>query len=156
MFYPSEKFTWSKQLTDNWLAIRQEYDQIAADVIPWPEAIHNGLWSVYGIVFQNRDLNVKHKTPVTAKICDAIPGIQTYGFSVMKPQCQIRPHKGYTSKVLRCHLGLYTTSDAAIQVGQDIQKWHEGQVMVFDDTIIHSAWNNGKEDRVILLLDFLK
>jgi len=156
MFYDDSNYPWISQLTQNWEAIRSEYDAIEDQTMLWPEAIHNGLWSVFGIVQQGKDLGVKNLTPVTASTCDAIPGIWTYGFSILKPGCEIRPHKGYTSKVLRCHLGLYTNPHAAIKVGDESHCWQAGRVLVFDDTKHHSAWNRGTEDRVILLIDFKK
>jgi beta-hydroxylase len=32
--------------------------------------------------------------------------------------------------------------------------WREGEAFVFDDTYEHEVWNDGAEDRVVLLLDF--
>jgi beta-hydroxylase len=156
MFHDHNNFPWTASLIEHWRDIRSEYDRIATQTIPWPEAIHNGLWSVFGIVQQGRDLNVKHLTPMTANVCDVIPGIHTYGFSILKPGCEIRTHKGYTSKVLRCHLGLYTDPNAAIMVADETSSWQDGKVLVFDDTKHHSAWNRGSADRVILLIDFMK
>ena len=156
MFYDNSVYPWTNLLIEHWEAIRSEYDTITDETILWPEAIHNGLWSVFGIVQQGKDLNVKDLTPITASICDTIPGIWTYGFSILKPGCEIRKHKGYTNKVLRCHLGLYTNPDAAIEVGDESHCWQAGSVLVFDDTTHHSAWNRGTEDRVILLIDFKK
>ena len=154
MFLNNEDFSWTKQLIDSWEAIRKEYDTVANAVIEWPEAIHNGLWSVYGILHQGRDLGVKHITPITAQICDDIPNIHTYGFSILKPGCEIHKHVGYNNKVLRCHLGLYTNEYSSIEVDGEKYTWQDGKVTIFDDTKLHCAWNRGSSNRVILLLDF--
>ena len=156
-FYRKDYF-WVEQLKSNWLAIRSEYDAIAHNTTMWPEEqLHNNKWKVFGLTFFNKEvLSNKQHAPITSKICDNIPGITTYGFSIMQPGCEILPHKGYTDKVLRCHLGLYTNILSGIQVGDTVSNWDLGEVLIFDDTQLHSAWNRGYTDRVILLLDFLK
>jgi beta-hydroxylase len=155
MFYDPNIFHWTKQLADNWTHIRSEYDLISKKAVRWPEKdIHNGKWGVIGFLFQERKMLVSEHAPITCQICDNIPGIHTYGFSIMKPGCEIHPHVGYTGKVLRCHLGLHTNSKSAIMVDDEVRSWSDGEVLVFDDTKMHSAWNRGSTDRVILLLDF--
>ncbi|MGH8254866.1 MAG: aspartyl/asparaginyl beta-hydroxylase domain-containing protein [Steroidobacteraceae bacterium] len=41
----------------------------------------------------------------------------------------------------------------ALRVGNDTRAWREGEVVVFDDTIEHEAWNRSPELRVVLLFD---
>jgi len=150
-------FPFLRPLKEGWERIRAEYDVLASGAVQWHEPIHNGKWSVIGFRFQDQDLpKNKIKAPFTASLCDAIPGIHTYGFSIMEPGCEIEPHVGYTNAVLRGHLGLYFNADAALQVGEEIRTWKEGEIFVFDDTTLHSAWNRGPSKRVILLFDFYR
>ena len=39
------------------------------------------------------------------------------------------------------------------RVGGDTRKWHEGELLVFDDTVEHEAWNDSDRDRIILIFD---
>lgn len=155
-FFNPDDFPALPPLADHWESIRAEFDAIEDRDIPWPEPIHNGLWTVIGLRFQDRDLPAKALCPITSTLCDAIPGLQTCGFSIMRPGCEITPHEGYTSTVLRAHLGLYTNPDSGLKVGDEERSWSAGELLVFDDTAMHSAWNRGETSRVILLLDFRK
>ncbi|KAB2642727.1 MAG: aspartyl/asparaginyl beta-hydroxylase domain-containing protein [Verrucomicrobia bacterium] len=156
-FLNTSHFPFLSTLEDHWKEIRSEYDAMAAQSIPWHEAIHNGKWDVIGFRFQGHDIleNQRH-APITTSICDQIPGIFSYGFSIMKPGCEIKPHVGYTDAVLRAHLGLYSNPHAALQVGEEVCTWTPGKIFVFDDTTLHSAWNRGDSIRVILLFDFFR
>ena len=44
---------------------------------------------------------------------------------------------------LRFHLGLLTPPGPVLNVGYTTMQWHEGEVLVFDDTFIHSARHDG-------------
>ena len=41
----------------------------------------------------------------------------------------------------------------ALSVGGEVHEWQEGQVVVFDDTYEHEAWNRSSRTRVILIFD---
>lgn len=140
-------------LASSWKAIKTEYDRIRDSATKWHEPIHNGQWYVIGLMSKGEDLAMQTKTPLTTRLCKKVPGIFTFGFSVMRPGCIIEPHRGYTSKVLRIHLGIYVNDRAAIKVDDITRKWEAGKLLMFDDTQIHSAWNQGSEERVVLLLD---
>jgi ornithine lipid ester-linked acyl 2-hydroxylase len=96
---------------------------------------------------------LKRKAPITSRLCSSIPGAVTFGFSVMRPGCVIERHTGYSKAVLRVHLGIHTNTSAAIEVCGEERTWKAGQLLMFDDTQVHSAWNRGMEDRVLLLVD---
>jgi len=143
-------------LAANWKPIRDEYDQIKNKAKQWPEPIHNGKWDVVGLRFMGDNLPSQALAPITTKLCSDIQGAWTFGFSIMQPGCLISPHRGYTQDVLRIHLGLYSNKDSAIKVGAEQACWREGELLMFDDTQVHSAWNRGSSERVILLMDIYK
>ena len=41
----------------------------------------------------------------------------------------------------------------ALRVGNETRPWREGELVVFDDSMEHEAWNLSKELRVVLLFD---
>jgi aspartyl/asparaginyl beta-hydroxylase (cupin superfamily) len=66
----------------------------------------------------------------------------------------IAPHRGPTNLRLRCHLAISAPAgDCAIRVGDETRRWHEGKCLVFDDFLVHEAWNHTDEDRVVLIVD---
>jgi beta-hydroxylase len=77
-------------------------------------------------------------------------------FSCLLPATHIRPHSGYTRKVLRCHLGLFVPEGCALRVGGEVRTWQAGSCLVFDDTVEHEAWNRSMLPRTVLLIDFVR
>ena len=76
-------------------------------------------------------------------------------FQILKPTPQILPHKGYTKMVLRCHLPLIVPAGelCGLRVGNEIKHWKEGELLIFDDSFEHEAWNNSDENRIVLMFD---
>jgi beta-hydroxylase len=80
----------------------------------------------------------------------------TAGFSVLQPGAHILPHRGYTTEVLRCHLGIIVPVGCSMRVGSETRNWEEGRCLVFDDTVEHEVWHCGNAPRVVLLVDFAR
>ncbi len=74
-------------------------------------------------------------------------------FSLLRPGTRIRPHCGYTNARLICHLPVIVPRDCALRVGNETRAWREGELVVFDDSIEHEAWNLSDRLRVVLLFD---
>jgi aspartate beta-hydroxylase len=74
-------------------------------------------------------------------------------FSLLRPGTRIRPHHGYTNARLICHLPLIVPADCGLRVGSRTHNWREGELVIFDDSMEHEAWNLSKEVRVVLLFD---
>lgn len=116
-------------------------------------------WNVLALRSQNIDFWQVHKRcPVLSSIVLRFSDLITYcGFSVLNPDAIIYPHKGITNTVLRCHLGIsIPEGDLALKVDGQILKWQEGKAFIFDDTLLHEAWNKTKQNRVIVLIDIKK
>ena len=75
-------------------------------------------------------------------------------FSTMKPKTSIAAHYGGTNLKLSCHFPLFVPEEAYLRVASDPRPWHEGKMIVFDDSYEHEAANlSDSEERVILLMD---
>jgi aspartyl/asparaginyl beta-hydroxylase (cupin superfamily) len=74
-------------------------------------------------------------------------------FSLLRPGARIAPHNGYTNVRLICHLPLIVPPGCALRVGNETRAWQEGELLIFDDSIEHEAWNASSELRVVLLFD---
>jgi len=98
--------------------------------------------------------------PFLASLASQISGVVSVSFSLLKPGTHIVPHKGYddySEKMYRFHMGLIVPQgDIAIRVEKEIRKWENAKSFVFDDFMIHEAWNFTPKNRIVLIIDFLK
>lgn len=74
-------------------------------------------------------------------------------FSKLKAGARIPPHTGMINARLICHLPLVVPERCEFRVGGETRLWREGELMIFDDTVIHEARNDGTSDRIVLILD---
>jgi aspartyl/asparaginyl beta-hydroxylase (cupin superfamily) len=73
--------------------------------------------------------------------------------SVLEPGAHIPPHCGGGNAKLTLHLPLrIPEGDTAIRVAGEARGWREGEVLIFDDSFVHEAWNRTRERRAVLLL----
>ena len=152
-------------LCNNWELIRDEALSVYNEkkgFKPWQEPhIYEGKWDVYGIYWGGKETIRKSEAPITKEIISAWqPLVFNAGFSLLNPGVKIKPHVGYTSDVIRMHVGLLVPSDDSnvlgIRVGKEVSGWKNGEAILFDDTQEHEAWNNSNSIRIVLLLDLLR
>lgn len=74
-------------------------------------------------------------------------------FSRLTPGTHIQPHHGMLNTRLICHLPLVVPGGCALRVGGETRAWREGEMIIFDDSFEHEAWNRGPSDRTILLFE---
>ena len=85
------------------------------------------------------------------RIADQAPEIC---YSVLTPGSHIKPHYGVTNTRLVMHLPLVVPEDCALNiVGAGEHAWKEGELMMFDDTFQHEAWNRSDKTRIVMLMD---
>ena len=86
-----------------------------------------------------------------------VPRVPGWGpsvvFSLLKAGAHIGAHTGMFDTRLICHLPLIVPPGCRFRVGDEVREWEEGKLLIFDDTIEHEAWNDGPEDRVVLIFD---
>ena len=170
-FHTLDSFPQFKILEDNYEAILKELKEVMSlqqtDLFePWieknlyEESNEEG-WDVAplmigGVTIQERS----RKFPLLMDIINKIDGIISVSFSLLKPDTHIVPHKGYddySEKVLRYHMGLIIPDgDVGIRVENEVRTWQEGKSFVFDDYMVHEAWNYTEENRIVLIIDFLR
>lgn len=172
-FYENELFDWIPALQSKWKEIRAELidvnerfkknpgDSNWFNTYP-PLTAHEKMgtyaWRTKTLML----MGINHRKnqsecPVTMEALKVIPGLTLANFSLMEPGTHILPHVGYTRMVLRSHLGLIVPDEyekLGIRVGDQTRHWKEGEVMVFDDSFEHEAWNRSEGVRAVLLFDF--
>jgi beta-hydroxylase len=157
-----------KPFVDNWQAIRDEVKLILKhreaipvfqEVSPDQMRISKGAnWRTFILYGFGEKLSKNcAQAPLTTKLLESVPNLQTAWFSILGPGYHIPAHRGVTKGILRAHLGLIIPRDAEqcrIRVDDKIKVWREGEIFVFDDTYEHEVWNDTQDERVILLFDF--
>lgn len=166
-FFDLTDFPWAADVECAWPEMRTELDRLlkALDMLPGFEEIQaeqvlltqDRRWKVFPFFLYGQWIpRNEHRCPATARALRRIPGLAGAMFSVLQPGKELDAHTGNYAGVLRYHLGLKVPEPArcGIRVGTSTRHWHEGESMVFDDTHLHSAWNRGTQDRVVLFVDF--
>ena len=74
-------------------------------------------------------------------------------FSLLRAHAQIAPHTGMINTRFVCHLPLIVPRGCGFRVGEETRAWRVGELMVFDDSVEHEAWNNSEQDRLVLIFD---
>ena len=75
-------------------------------------------------------------------------------FSVLKAHSRIPAHYGAVNGRLVVHLPLIVPPDCGgLRVSEETRSWTTGELMFFDDTFEHEAWNHSDETRVVLIFD---
>ncbi len=139
--------------------IRRECLALPADGFdPWVQRFMYGTgWDLYGLIAWGHVLSASQRAcPATTALLTQIPGVQTAGFSRLRPGTHITPHCGWVTNVYRIHLGLVIPKNCAMTVAGETKTWQEGRSLIFDDTSLHESWNRSQSNRFVLLLDVLR
>ena len=52
------------------------------------------------------------------------------------------------------HLPLVVPENCGqLRVGNESRTWREGELLIFDDSIEHEAWNHSEHDRIVLIFE---
>jgi aspartate beta-hydroxylase len=128
-------------------------------------ALHQGQKSWHWASFIDRGVRrpqMTERCPVTRAILDATPRLCVDSmpfafafFSTLRGGSRIAPHCAPCNLRVRVHLPLIVPNPdvCGISVAGETRRWEVGKALVFDDAYEHEVWNNGEEDRVVLLFD---
>jgi aspartyl/asparaginyl beta-hydroxylase (cupin superfamily) len=169
-------FAWRAVLEAAFPQMRQEALALlgdAADFRPYVAAntarpqgdvhglLNNSDWSTY-FLFENGVPVAEHikRCPVIFEtvmqhvpLCHIGPRAPSVMLSLLRPRAKIPPHTGMLNCRYICHLPLVIPPKCGFRVGEQTREWREGELMVFDDTVEHEAWNDSDENRLVLIFD---
>jgi len=150
-------------LQKHWKAIRDEGLKLLDDRGSFVDEAENlrdyGMWKQLTLWAAGQEKPGCRKAPKTCDIIRQIPeAIQNkrgqIKYSVLHPDTHVWPHTGPTNVRLRMHLGLRCPDGPRIRVGNaKPREWKEGKVFILDDSFEHEVWHEGKEVRLILIVD---
>jgi beta-hydroxylase len=165
-FLRAEDFPWIAALEAGFADMRRELETVLTwrhDLPAFHEIngdatdIRNDGWkSFFFYGFGQRSEDNCRRCPRTAELIARVPGMTTAFFSILLPGARLPPHTGPWKGFIRYHLGLVVPEPAdrcGIIVGGEEAHWREGKSLVFDDTYVHTAWNETAGTRVVLFLD---
>lgn len=172
-FWDTGDFSWCGTLQAKYKSIRDEFRSVTSDKERlqyegnniWATALSADVAQSYGqgwstLVLMNRGIwdpiNVQ-LFPVTARaIHDSqVPAVEVF-FASMKPNSYIPLHSDFTNFVLTSHLALeipYSGQNKCrLSVGSTEKQWINGEVSLFDTSIMHDAVNESDQMRYILMM----
>jgi aspartyl/asparaginyl beta-hydroxylase (cupin superfamily) len=159
MYLDPAKFSYIPTIEASAAEVRKECLALPTNAFdPWVQREMYGTgWDVYGLIAWGHILPASQRScPATTTMLMGIPGVQTAGFSRLRPGAHITPHRGWVTNVYRIHLGLMVPESCAMTVAGETKAWQEGRCLIFDDTSLHESWNRSHSDRFVLLLDVLR
>lgn len=120
----------------------------------------NADWSAY-FLWKNGEKITEHysRCPATVAALELAPTVHIRShapaalFSRLAPGTHIPPHNGATNSRLTVHLPLIVPDNCGFRVGDETRSWTPGELLIFDDTILHEAWNRSDSQRVVLIFD---
>jgi hypothetical protein len=154
-------FPWVAVLEGSFAVIQAEFAALLASADfnqVNPGYTTQGEWAAaYLWAFGKKVEEVCRWCPETTRMLSLIPGVAQFGttlFSALAPHSLITPHHGVTNAKLRCQLPLRVPAGCKLKVGEQEIEQLEGRCIVFDDSFLHSAWNESDEARFVLVFDF--
>jgi len=176
-FWDARDFAWATQLEANWEVVRDEFRHVALENRATLEAKGSNVWvasrdaeagETYGSDWRTLALYDRGRWdaqnaalfPETARLLAASEApIAEAFFASMKPQSAIKPHSDHCNFLVTSHLPLIVPGfdgpdpkPCRLSVGDQTRAWQEGQVLLFDTSILHDAVNDSPEYRYVLML----
>ena len=162
---------WAATLEQAWREIRTEF--LAAIEVPdtmrpyvpagtpgdWQTLAGTLDWSAIYLFDRSQRTANADRFPKTLAALESAELVRVDGapmevfFSRLTPVAHIPPHYGLTNTRLTVHLPLIVPDNCAIRVGSQEHRWIEGEIVAFDDSFEHEAWNRSGEDRVVLIFE---
>jgi len=167
--YEAKDFPWLKDLQKNQAVILTELMPLLPQLenIPNFHNIDDRMkkvtkdtdWKIFNFfLFGAQFKDNCSKCPQTVKLLKKVPGLQTALFSILKPDTIIAPHRGELKGTIRIHIPLIIPEygSCALKIDDHVFEWSKTDVVIFDHTAKHAAWNKSDSIRIVLLFDVTK
>ncbi|MEM1154145.1 MAG: aspartyl/asparaginyl beta-hydroxylase domain-containing protein [Pseudomonadota bacterium] len=174
-FFRTDAFPWAQALELQFPTIRDEILaslDVVADGRPylgagnrlegqqWESLVNRMNWASVHL-YQGGVANqpAVKKFPRTLAALESVPlattgdGPSEIFVSVLAPHTQIPAHHGVSNAILTVHLPIAVPDGCGLKVHDETREPKEGELLVFDDSWEHSAWNNSGEQRVVLIFE---
>lgn len=155
--------------------LAQEVAGAAAAWSAWPDADMlyeaGGDWSVIPLLhtFPGNDVSKRTWTPESARFPETTrllestfgPTLRTALYSRFTGQTKLEPHRGFSDlapHVLRVQvpIRLPMSGTCALCTCSASRILRLGEAVVFDDSLVHSAFSTSDEERIVLIMDLAR
>jgi hypothetical protein len=172
-FYEPTDYEWTQKLIAAEAQIREEFKALRAQPRAFTPYIHaagnvpvdrnnplldNEDWSAVhiqknGVV--NEDIAALMPSVLEALSDAPLEEIDQRGPTVLVSRlaagARIPPHTGYLNTRLTCHLPIIIPEHCGLRCGNETRHWRSGEMLMFNDSIDHEAWNESAEERFVLI-----
>uniref|UniRef100_A0A7R9ZR46 Aspartyl/asparaginy/proline hydroxylase domain-containing protein n=1 Tax=Craspedostauros australis TaxID=1486917 RepID=A0A7R9ZR46_9STRA len=171
-FWNPEDFEWAKYLESHYATMYKEFKDVTRDMQKLQKQ-GNNIWagaltedaSAYGLGWKTLVLmdrgrwdpdNVNLFPTISQTVRDSgVPATEVF-FASMDGPSAIKQHTDFTNFVLTSHLPLEVPCNGdnkcRLSVGDETNQWLNGNVMIFDTSLLHDAINESDETRYILMM----
>lgn len=172
-FYETDAFDWTHKLLAAETQIRDEFSALlqSPDLFtPYIHATGNAPVNRNHPLLDNPDWSAVHLVRngvvddvVASMMPSVLPALEgapleeidgrgpTVLVSRLAAGAKIAPHTGYLNTRLTCHLPLIIPDGCALRCGNETRHWKRGEMLIFNDSIHHEAWNNSSEGRYVII-----
>lgn len=170
-FWDTKQFDWCKKIASKHAVIRKEFLKVNNDMEKlkqkgnniWAEALTEDA-SAYGLGWKTLVLydrgtwdpeNIQIFPKTVKAIRDSgIPIVEAF-FASMEAHSDIKMHSDFTNFVITSHLAVEIPESGKnkcrLTVGDDTREWINGEISVFDTSVMHDAINESDSTRYILM-----
>ncbi len=171
MFYEvNDDYPFLLEIEKQWEAVWSEIKILGEKQYSDYEHSKDGGWKMMLLVMIDKfNDDYEKQCPLTFELLRKVPNITFAAVSKLSAFSKIHPHREWIKEddnllynngnLHRAHLGLKIPSDSAacaMRVGDETRSWTAGKFLMFNDSIEHEVWNDTDEDRIVLVLDFIK
>lgn len=152
-----------KVLEDNWKVIRDEALALYGDGhiaikddLPASSFYKDNRWKSFYLKVYDTDIpSARQLAPKTLALINQVPHMNLALFAVLMPGKRLSKHHDPFAYTLRYSLGLSTPNSAqcGLMINGEDYHWRDGEGIVFDETYLHSAYNDADTPRIILMTD---
>ena len=152
-----------KLLEDNWEVIRDEAQALyrdgyvtTGDDMPASSFYKNGRWTSFNLKsYHNRIPSAYELAPKTMALIDQVPEMNYALFAALHPGKNLKTHHDPFAFTLRYSLSLISpnSEQCGLIVDGEPYHWKDGEGVLFDQTYMHSAYNDSDQIRLILMTD---
>ena len=114
-------------------------------------------WNPIWVRIMGEWSNESDKLPTLKRIISLFPEIPIVHISVFYPGITVVESKNKSRAFHKYHYGLRIPyGDVGLKISGFDVKWKEKEGFIWDDTLIHSAWNHTCEPRIVIFADIFR
>ncbi|MCP8898509.1 aspartyl/asparaginyl beta-hydroxylase domain-containing protein [Gilvimarinus xylanilyticus] len=143
-------------IRDEALALYQGGKITTKDDLPASSFYKDNRWTSFYLKLYDHDIpSARELAPKTMELLDQVPYLNLALFAVLNPGKKLNQHHDPFAYTLRYSLGLSTPNSekCGLQIDDFHYPWRDGDSIIFDETYLHSAYNDTETPRVILMTD---